>query len=90
MLRFQQPFALLNVLIFFLCFLSVSQNFSFISDSLKNIENSTDYIVISPTSFFNTLKPLIQYRENHGLEVFADLQRVSTEFQDTFRNMLKV
>ncbi len=39
------------------------------SAMLKSTNRQADYIIISPAEFLDTLKPLVQWREQHGLKV---------------------
>ena len=65
--------------------LSVSVSFSIFAQ-LKNHSNQSDYIIITPSQFVNTLQPFADWRQQKGLNVkVVELQQIYSEFPDSLK-----
>lgn len=68
------------VLIFFI---SISLNFT-LHAQLKDYNNQSDYLVITPTEFVEPLKPFANWRQSKELDVkVVELQQIYLEFPDS-------
>ena len=51
------------------------------TSDLKNPTNQADYIVISHTNFFDSIQPLVKYRESQGMKVkIVDIDIIYDQF----------
>ena len=51
------------------------------TSDLKNPTNQTDYIVISHSNFFESVQPLVKYRESQGMKVkIVDIDTIYDQF----------